>query len=243
MKTQAHYDNHLAGFYSWMTGDFEQKTREFETFLQVNDLSPSHSGIAIDLGCGHGIQSVALARSGYGVKAIDFSGQLLEELLSHAGSLPIEPTKADLTELDSYASLHPELIVCCGDTLTHLESRASILQLLHDVSGLLGIGGKLVLSFRDYSDELSGDSRFIPVKSDDDRILTCFLEYQTDHVLVTDLLHERTADGWQQRVSSYMKVRIAPEDVIAQLEELGMKVVFREPVNRLFTIIAIKPAG
>ncbi|MCK9407771.1 MAG: hypothetical protein WCX28_01270 [Bacteriovoracaceae bacterium] len=51
-----------------------------------------------------------------------------------------------------------------------------------------------LLTFRDYSTELTGNSRFIPVKSDASQILTCILEYSSETVTVTDqkMTHEIT---------------------------------------------------
>jgi 2-polyprenyl-3-methyl-5-hydroxy-6-metoxy-1,4-benzoquinol methylase len=36
--------------------------------------------LAIDLGCGHGLQSISLANLGFCVKAVDFNTQLLHHL-------------------------------------------------------------------------------------------------------------------------------------------------------------------
>lgn len=94
------------------------------------------------------------------------------------------------------------------------------------------------MSFRDYSNELKNEQRFIPVKSDDKRILTCILEYETDKVKVTDLLYEKTEKGWQQKVSSYEKVRITTNEIITFIENNGMKITFNESINRMQTIIA-----
>jgi len=55
------------------------------------------------------------------------------------------------------------------------------------------------------STELINTQRFIPVKSDDNKILNCILEYDNDKVKVTDLLHEKTPKGWKQKESSYFK--------------------------------------
>jgi cyclopropane fatty-acyl-phospholipid synthase-like methyltransferase len=238
MTVKAHYDNHLAGFYSWMTGDLFAKAAEFETFLRQNGLSGS--GTALDLGCGHGIQSIALAKAGYTVKAVDFSRDLLNELNANKEHLPIETLEADITDLKQFNGSNPSLIVCCGDTLPHLESRQNIAIFLEGITGLLSSGGNLVLSFRDYTTAQEGDRRFIPVKSDENRILTCFLEYTEDSVRVTDLLHERNADSWVQKISSYNKVRVNPAEINDHLMELGMIVSLAEPINRLFTIIAVK---
>ena len=41
--------------------------------------------------------------------------------------------------------------------------------------------------------------------------MTCVLDYQSDCLIVTDLLHERDDARWELRVSSYRKLRMAPE--------------------------------
>lgn len=115
-----------------------------------------------------------------------------------------------------------------GDTLTHLPDAETVLQLIKAVSEALQVGGRFVTTFRDYSNELSGEQRFIPVRSDEDRILTCFLEYADSHVTVHDMLHERDPSGWQLRVSTYKKLRLALEWVCAALESRGFE-VRREP--------------
>ncbi len=88
--------------------------------------------------------------------------------------------------------------------------------------------------------ELIGNQRFIPVKSDEERILTCFLEYEAKRVIVTDLLHEKTDQGWIQKVSSYHKVRIGPNDIIQIIESNRMRIIFYESLNGMQTIIAEK---
>ena len=55
MTAKEHYDQHLGNFYSWMAGDFELQTSEFKKFLIENSVQPGYTGIAIDLGAGHGI--------------------------------------------------------------------------------------------------------------------------------------------------------------------------------------------
>jgi hypothetical protein len=62
-----------------------------------------------------------------------------------------------------------------GDTLAHLPTVQSVADLLNDVAAAVGKGGLFVARFRDYADsELRGDACFIPVRSDPERILTCF---------------------------------------------------------------------
>jgi len=240
MTVKEHYDNHLGNFYSWYTGDFDKNMEDFRTFCTENEIIPKNSKYAIDLGAGNGIQSIALAKQGFKVVAIDFNVQLIAELNSRVGNLPIEILNDDIRSINKYAALQPELIVCCGDTLTHLESLAEVQKLIMDCSDILNARGKVVFTFRDYSAELEDTHRFIPVKSDSNRIMTCFLEYSSDKVRVTDLIHELENDTWTQKISSYYKTRISKDQAIGYLKDSGFHVVLAKAENRIITIIGQK---
>ncbi len=235
-----HYDKLLGSVYGWMVGDFDAKQHAQQQFFEQHQFRPSTTGVAIDLGAGHGLQSVSLARLGFTVKAIDFNDQLLAELQNRTNGLPVQCYNDDLRSLANYATPSPELIVCAGDTLTHLESRSEVQALINSGTRLLTPRGKWFLSFRDYSRPLTGDQRFIPVRSDANGIMTCILDYTDDKVRVTDLLHTRTATGWKQTVSSYEKIRLSMDEVVGYLRESGLRVIYAEPLNGLHTIIANK---
>ncbi len=240
MTAKEHYDQHLGNFYSWMAGDFRTKQNEHQQFLTEHAIKPNSTKCAIDLGAAHGIQSISLAKLGFTVKSIDFNRQLLTELKQNSKGFNIEVIEDDICSVNKYTDPKPEVIICWGDTLTHLDTLNAIEQLLNDCCKALDKGGKIILSFRDYAEELTANERFILVRSDDNRILTCFLEYKPGFVTVTDLLYEMTENGWNQKVSSYNKVRVPTSRIKNQLLKNGMKIVFDKPVNRLVTIIARK---
>jgi hypothetical protein len=84
-----------------------------------------------------------------------------------------------------------------GDTLTHAASMPSVERLFEAISEALKPAGIFVATFRNYADTaLEGVGRFIPVRQDERRILTCFLEYGDTTVTAYDLLNEqRIPDG------------------------------------------------
>lgn len=239
MTVKEHYDNHLAHFYSWMTGDFYTKSNEFKKFLTDNSIKPTSNKMAVDLGAAHGLQSIPLAEIGFQVLAVDFNRQLLDELTINARDLHIKTINDDIKKVKEICS-KPELIVCCGDTLSHLDNKSELKTFLADMAESLVKNGKLILSFRDYSGKLQGIDRIIPVKSDPTKILTCILDYEDEFVYVTDLLHEKINDVWEQKVSTYKKIRLLTTEIIGHLEANGMKITYNQLVSRLTTIIAIK---
>ena len=240
MSVKQHYDNHLGNFYSWMIGDLKAKQAEQLNFFRQHNILPATVHTAIDLGAGNGLHAIPLAKLGFNVTAIDFNPQLLAELTCNAAGHNITIINDDIRNIKKYTGNTPGLIICMGDTLTHLESMAEIQTLIMECCESLADNGKLILSFRDYSVPLHGNDRFIPVKNDDDRIFTCFLEYFPHHVTVTDILYERAAAEWEQKISSYNKVRLQPVIVETILQQNGMHIIFNEPVARLHTIVAVR---
>jgi hypothetical protein len=239
MTAQNHYDSHLAHFYEWLTGDFEVKQDLQQDFFERNGIKALQNRMAIDLGSGHGLQSISLAKIGFQVKAIDFSKQLLESLQVRGKQLGIEVFQREIMTEENFRE-QAEVIVCMGDTIAHLESVEQIRSLFSHCWSALLRNGKLILSYRDYGLELHDTQRFIPVKADEDRILTCCLEYFDDKVRVTDLLHEKIDGQWVQRASSYLKIRITNQLVEQWLTEVGFKIGKTEIISGVNYLIARK---
>lgn len=241
MTVKEHYENHLGNFYAWMIGDFQEKVREHEAFFQANKITTAAaSTLAIDLGAGHGVQSVALAQAGFRVKAIDFNTQLLAALRTNAKGLAVEVIEADMLDYLEQATEKAALICCMGDTLTHLQNPGALEVFLTRMADRLMPGGRIVLSFRDLTAELTGAGRFIPVKSDDTRILTCFLEYHTEYVMVHDILHEKQNNAWVQKVSAYPKLRLSEKQIQTLLEKNNLAVTTVTGIQRLTCMVAEK---
>jgi SAM-dependent methyltransferase len=221
---EAHYATHLGPVYAWMLGNRESAFRRCSAELEEMGIpsGPARS-TALDLGAGLGLHSVALAKRGFNVTAIDSCRVLLDELRSHTAGLPITVVDADILAFPSYVSSPCDVIICLGDTLTHLPTLDAVDALLGEAVASLSEGGMFAVTFRDYTTKaLGGNERYILVRRDENRILTCFLEYGPDHVTVHDILTQREEQQWVQRVSSYPKLRLAPGWVISRLEALGL---------------------
>jgi len=223
-----------------MIGDFEKGKDFFKDFCIKHEIKPNKTGLAIDLGAGNGMQSIALGEIGFKLKAVDFNDKLLSELKEKINGLPIDLIKDDIRNIKSFTNSSVDLIVCCGDTISHLDTFDQLEKLLQDCFDLLGDHGYLILTFRDSSFALTDTQRFIPVKSDEHRILTCVIDYFDDKITVTDLLHEKKDGKWIQKTSSYDKIRIRTEYMIDMAEEVGFSVMENENKNRMIHLILKK---
>jgi 2-polyprenyl-3-methyl-5-hydroxy-6-metoxy-1,4-benzoquinol methylase len=237
---ETHYKTHLGPVYAWMLGDMDAALAR--SAAEIGDLPlPAARGVAVDLGAGLGLHTLALAKRGFEVVALDTCQVLLHELNSRRGSLPIAIHHADLVEFRRFVPAQPQVIVCMGDTLTHLPSLSSVESLLTAVAASLPRGGIFAATFRDYaSAELKGEQRFILVRADDTRILSCFLEYQAHQIMVHDLLHEKENGRWRQSVSSYPKLRLAPAWLMSKLSALGCSVTRADTPSGMVRIVATK---
>jgi 2-polyprenyl-3-methyl-5-hydroxy-6-metoxy-1,4-benzoquinol methylase len=220
-----HYANHLGPVYTWMIGDLDAAFSRSDRELDALPLPSKAGGTAVDLGAGFGLHSIPLARRGFTVVAMDTYDPLLKELVSRKGPLPIRTVNADLLAFRAHTPKPIDVIVCMGDTLSHLPNQSCVESLFGEVAASLSPGGLFIATFRDYvSAPLEGDARFILVRSDEQRILTCFLEYADTTVTVHDLLHEREGASWRLSASSYSKLRLSPEWVAERLSSLGLSV-------------------
>jgi ubiquinone/menaquinone biosynthesis C-methylase UbiE len=235
-----HYDKVLSDVYSWMFGGFDIAVQRNAEFIIKHNLRPEGSGIAIDLGSGCGFQSIPLAKAGYSVTAIDIDAKLLNELRSNCGELQINTIKDDLINFDKITQKGVELIVCMTDTIVHLESKDKVLSLFDKVFVALESKGKFILTFRDLTKKLNELDRFLPVKSDENLIFTCFLEYETEAVKVHDLVYKKSLGKWKFFKSFYRKLRLSKDWVDKKLLDSGFTEIDSKVEEGFITIIAVK---
>jgi SAM-dependent methyltransferase len=243
-----HYERLLSKHYTWMAGaSFEEKVKEQNSFLSrtLGPLADNLEGtLAVDLGCGPGFQTIALAQLGFSpVIAVDISSELLAELRFRVGNFPVRIEKADLRDLSAIVPAgQATVIVCMGDTLTHLPGKGDVTALFRCAFDALRPGGMFIITYRDLTTELYGIDRFIPVRSDEDKIMTCFLEFENaESVVVHDLIYVRESAGWSLNKSSYRKMRLGIDWVCEELGAAGFTAVSQDLSGRLVALAATRP--
>ena len=241
MKTvREHYDCHLGPIYLWSVGGAEAAFAFARSELKALHLPAGPNVRILDLGAGFGAHAIPLALDGTQVTAVDVSAELLESLRGHAAGLPVQTVPTDLLEFLRGNHEEYDAILCMGDTLTHLANADEVDALLGLARKSLVPGGKLILTFRDYTQGLSGEQRFIPVRADETRILTCFLEYQEQTVSVHDIVHEKTLTGWHMTVSAYRKLRLSPLLLLDALQRHGFDARREEGLRGMVRIVAAR---
>jgi SAM-dependent methyltransferase len=237
-----HYQTFLASHYTWMSGPYEEKVAAHRAIFQRFGFAPAITGEALDLASGPGCQTMALAQLGFSVTAVDASAPLLAELREHAAGLPVRTVEQDLCTLAQCSTLPDriDVAVCMGDILPHLPTRDCVTHLFAEVNRKVVPDGKFILGFRDLSQELFGVDRFIPIRADSERVMTCFLEYEPETVIVHDLIHVRTGETWHLHKSAYRKLRLSLDWVETKLRQTGFRIQDHEQASGVWTVLSRK---
>ena len=154
VSVEEHYENLLADVYTWLMGGFDNAKEKNSGFFRSKNIKPLSSKVAIDLGAGSGFQSIPLAELGYSVLSIDLSQKLLSELKNNSRNLSITTINDDILNFPQYIKCKCELVVCMTDTITHLKSKEDASAIFQKAFDSLENNGKLILTFRDLSEEL-----------------------------------------------------------------------------------------
>ena len=241
VSVKEHYDNLLAEHYTWMFGDYDAKVQENREFLERADITPRLGGKALDLGCGSGFQSIALAELGFEVLGIDLCETLLEELQGRSAGININVVQGDMLDYRIYEDKGPyEVAVCMGDSLTHLQKAEKVNTLFENVYRNLENQGILAIAFRDLTTELKGLERIIPVRTDEDKLMATFLEYEERYVKVHDMIFLKSSSGWKLQTSVYPKLRIGLGQVKNFLVKTGFEIISSQVREGFSNIIAQK---
>ena len=106
----------------------------FDRFL------PSRPELVLDLACGTGSMTLALAAKGYDMIGVDGSADMLTEAYSRAVDLPrLLFLQQDMREFELYGTVGA--VTCCLDSLNYLLSPADLLQTFSCVHNYLDPDG------------------------------------------------------------------------------------------------------
>ena len=122
----------------------------------------------------------------------------------------------------------------------HLDSKEDIITLFKKSFKTLENNGRIILTFRDMTDELRDLDRFIPVRSDQNIVFTCFLEYEEHKVKVHDIVYIKQEGDWTFKKSFYRKLRISKKWAEDMLISTGFNIEKSVIDKGLIVLIARK---
>lgn len=132
----------------------------------------------LDVSCGIGTQSLALASRGFQVTASDLSPDVVARARREAKArdLEIKFSVCDMREAHLKHGGGFEVVLCAGNSLPHLLSDDEILIALESMYACLDPGGGCIITMRQYDREERGTGIFKPfgVREEGDRRFIVF---------------------------------------------------------------------
>lgn len=116
----------------------------------------------LDLACGTGTYSIALAQKGHRVDGID----LVEEMITKAkdkGGLFADFVVGDMTKVkDIFYGKKYDFVFCIGNSIVHLRNKEKIHQLIKDIYEMLIDDGSFIIQIINFDRVIKNDIKSLP---------------------------------------------------------------------------------
>ena len=168
-------------FYDFTSGFYEQMI-DFDRNMNLRveaykEIFPK-KGFAADIGCGIGLDSIALARNGHNVSAFDISPQMIEsaKINSEKNNLQIDFKVSSIASISKTYEAKFDYVVCVGNTIAHLNGK-QLQSALIKIHALMKPGGKVILHILNYNRILRLNSRINNIANREGKIIIRFYDF------------------------------------------------------------------
>jgi glycine/sarcosine N-methyltransferase len=178
MISNESFFNSISEFYDKMTG-FEKvlsgRRDAYKKFI------PKGANITADLGCGTGLDSIALTLNGLNVTAFDISKGMLDKASEKARilNLQIDFQNYSLADIPSGYNNRFSFAVSMGNTLANLDM-AEIKRAVNNIYSILIPGGKLLLQILNYEKVIKKKERIVKITEEEEKYYVRFYDFHAD---------------------------------------------------------------
>jgi glycine/sarcosine N-methyltransferase len=176
--TNESFFNSISDFYDKMTG-FEKvlygRREAYKKFIPKGALG------AADLGCGTGLDSIALTLNGLNVTAFDISKGMIDKATEKATALKLHINfhNYSLTDIPADYSNRFSFAVSMGNTLANLDL-AEIKRAMSHIYEVLQPGGTLLLQILNYEKILKKRERIVKITEGEEKYYVRFYDFHAN---------------------------------------------------------------
>lgn len=167
--------------------DFYEKMIDFEKNLELRKDAYqrifSEKGVSADIGCGIGLDSIALALNGHDVTAFDVSPKMIEEAKKNAAKykVDIEAQTHSFASLPKRYNRRFNYVVSVGNTIAHLDNK-QLERAIKKIYSLLLPGGKVFLHILNYGLIKKENKRINNIANRDGKIIIRFYDFRKNNL-------------------------------------------------------------
>jgi 2-polyprenyl-3-methyl-5-hydroxy-6-metoxy-1,4-benzoquinol methylase len=205
MLTPEEFYDTLADQYDGMTQFSVRLHKQKELLASVLQTLPANT--VIDMGCGTGVHAIALALLGCDATGVDISENMLVRARVHAADAGAAVRFLQGDFLTTAPSAPFDLLLCLGNSLPHLESRAVLVAVLRHWRALCAPGGHVLIQLLNYRRVLERRERIVNIRRSGGDTIIRFYDF-LDDALQFNILTVREAGG--SMTHSLQSTRLIP---------------------------------
>ncbi len=216
----------FAQYYDILTSNIDyQKHADYYDNI-ISQYMPD-KGILLDLACGTGSLSEAMAKSGYDVIGVDLSEEMLSIALNKKfdSGLPIQYLCQDMCKLDMYGTI--DVTICALDSLNHLPDINSVKRAIERVSLFSNPNGIFVFDINTLykHKKILGNNTFIYDTDDVYCVWQNTYNDKDNSVLIELNFFEKDSDTYRRFDESFLEKAYDIEQLIDICENAGLEVL------------------
>lgn len=173
--------------------------------------APGQALNILDAACGTGMHAIALAQRGHNLSAADLVPEMTERARENTGyaGTALEVKTAGFGDLErSFGAQRFDLLLCLGNSLPHVLTRADLSAALKDFAACLRPGGILLIQNRNFDAVMASMERWMEPQThregEEEWIFQRFYDFEPDELIRFNIVTlQRKGQGeWKSSVSS-----------------------------------------
>lgn len=148
----------------------------------------------LDLACGTGDYSIALAKKGHIVDGIDLNGDMIKKAIVKAKELDINFMVCDMTKVRAIIKDEKyDLIFCIGNSMVHLNNINEIGEFISNIYNMLSDNGIMVIQIINFDRIFKYNIKALPIIEKPDEGISFYRKYDYENKDVlffkTEIIH------------------------------------------------------
>lgn len=179
MDNETFFDS-ISNYYDGMI-DFDSSLRNKQNLL--SSFVVSDMGCAADLGCGTGVDSIAISRLGLNVTSFDQSNEMIKQAKLNAGKYneSIEFINSPIHKIPEHYGKSFDFIISLGNTFANIPVNL-LSESFRKVRLILKPRGRFLIQILNYDLLLQKQERIVNITENAEYLFVRFYDYLNEHI-------------------------------------------------------------